>query len=83
MTLVREARLKPEFAKLYPELLPGRWEAAATAAEHVAKGVVAREGYVRLRRGRVLSEAHFEFRGQTPGGAEPGGRRRRLADRLG
>jgi hypothetical protein len=83
MTLVREARLKPEYAALYPGLMPGRWEAAATAADRVAKGIVAREGYVRLRRGRVLAEPHFEFRGQTPKGAEPGGRRRRLADRLG
>jgi len=83
MTLVREARLKPEYAVLYPEIRPGRWEAAAVVAERVAKGIVSRAGYVRLRRGRVLAEPHFEFRGQTPVGAEPGGRRRRLADRLG
>ena len=83
MTLVREARLRPEFASLDPELVPGRWEAAAAAADRVAKRIVAREGFVRLRRGRVLPDVHFEFRGQTARGAELGGRRRRLADRLG
>ena len=32
---MREARLRPEFAPLYPGLTPGRWEPAARIAEAV------------------------------------------------
>jgi hypothetical protein len=64
MAPIREARLKPEFAHLYPGIEPGVWEAAATVAEHLA---------MRRRRGshpvpegdRILPSEHFEFRGGT------------------
>ena len=32
---MREARLRPEYAELYPELVPGQWEPAARIAEVV------------------------------------------------
>ena len=32
---MREARLRPEFADLYPTLTPGQWEPAARVAEAV------------------------------------------------
>jgi hypothetical protein len=77
----REARLKPEFVHLYPEIRPG-WHPAAQLAEQVADRLIARQGYPSLR-DRVLPTEHFEYRGHLPAHIEPGGRRRRLADRMG
>ncbi len=75
---MREARLRPEFADLYPELTPGQWEPAA----RIAEVVIAR--YLMLQThgfpsDRVLDETHFEFRGD----AEPARAdlRSRAADR--
>ena len=30
---MREARLRPEYASLYPELIPGKWEPASRIVE--------------------------------------------------
>lgn len=75
---MREARLRPEYADLYPELTPGQWEPAA----RIAEVVLARYLLQRMTDApgdRTLDEAHFEFRG----GAEPDrdSRRERAADR--
>ncbi len=76
--MVREARLKPEFAALYPGLQADVWVPAADAAAQVL---------VMMRRAdatfedRVMNERHFEFRGGLPG--PRGGVRSRLADRGG
>jgi hypothetical protein len=40
---MREARLRPEFAALYPGLTPGRWEPAARIAEAVLANVLLHE----------------------------------------
>ena len=59
---MREARLRPEFAELYPELIPGQWEPAA----RIAEVVLARYLLQQLTDGqpdRALNETHFEFRG--------------------
>jgi hypothetical protein len=59
---MREARLRPEFADLYPELLPGRWEPAA----RIVEVVLARYLLQQMTDGqpdRALNETHFEFRG--------------------
>jgi hypothetical protein len=75
---MREARLRPECADLYPELVPGQWEPAA----RIAEVVLARYLLQQMTDGqpdRALNETHFEFRGgagQAPA-AEP---RRRAAD---
>jgi hypothetical protein len=75
---MREARLRPEFADLYPELVPGHWEPAARIAEVVLAHYLLQQ----LTDGqpdRALNETHFEFRGaadEAPA-AEP---RRRVAD---
>ena len=37
---MREARLRPEFAHLYPGLTPGRWEPASRIAEAVLANVL-------------------------------------------
>jgi hypothetical protein len=58
---VREARLRPEFAELYPTLAPGVWLPASDLGRqlllwHLALG--------RSPQGeRLMSEEHFEFRG--------------------
>jgi hypothetical protein len=59
---MREARLRPEFAHLYPGLTPGRWEPASRIAEAVLANVLLHqmgEDPLQVR----LDEAHFEFRG--------------------
>jgi hypothetical protein len=62
---IREARLKPEFAHLYPPLEAGRWEAAAKMADRVVAWLLRQpdKGYVAPE--RVLRSEHFEFRGGT------------------
>lgn len=61
---MREARLRPEFADVYPELTPGQWEPAA----RIAEAVLARFLLQRMTDSpgdRTLDESHFEFRGGT------------------
>ena len=77
----REARLRPEFVHLYPDIPPG-WHPAALLAELVADHRIAQHGYTGLRN-RVLPTEHFEYRGHLSAHIEPRGRRRRLADRMG
>jgi hypothetical protein len=67
---VREARVRPEYAAFYPALRQGEWAPAATVADRVVAGRLLRGGET-LIRGRVLLDAHFEFRG---GGSERGER---------
>jgi len=64
MSARREARLKPEFADLYPGLRPDVWYSAAwlsarqfarTRCDGVASEIAA-----------ILSDQHFEFRGGRP-----------------
>ena len=75
----REARLRPEFAALYPGLRVGEWAPAAVVADRVLAQSLLRasDGTVR---GRVLLEAHFEFRhGRSLGGERHGLRLMRKA----
>ena len=66
---MREARLRPEFANLYPTLTPGQWEPAARVAEVVLARLLLLEISEAPLHDRVLNEEHFEFRGETPDGA--------------
>jgi hypothetical protein len=60
---VREARLRPSHADLYPGIEPGVWFTAATLAEHLEVRR-ARSGGVEPAQGpRQISGLHFEFRG--------------------
>ena len=68
---MREARLKPEYAELYPTLTPGQWEPAARVAEAVLARLLLLDISEAPVQDRVLQEEHFEFRGETPGGASP------------
>lgn len=65
---MREARLKPEYAELYPTLTPGQWEPAARVAEAVLARLLLLEISEAPLQDRVLQEQHFDFRGETPGG---------------
>jgi hypothetical protein len=76
----REARLRPEHAHRYPDIRPDRWEPAATVADRVLAGWLLRGNLIAIR-GRVLLDAHFEFRGGCDRGGERGGARPRREDR--
>jgi hypothetical protein len=69
---VREARLRPEFAELYPGLRAGEWVSAAVVADRVLADALLR-GMEMAIRGRVLVAAHFEFRGGGSQGGERDG----------
>ena len=59
--LAREARLRLEYAGLYPCLTPDVWESAAVVTEKViAWRLQQRRGFV--TRGEELDPEHFEFR---------------------
>ena len=58
----REARLKQEFADLYPPLVAGLWETAAEMGAKVLLWQVQQQGTDALN-SRILDEQHFEFRG--------------------
>jgi len=71
---MREARLRPEFAHLYPTLTAGQWEPAARIAEVVLARLLLLEISEAPIQDRVLKEEHFEFRGDPPAAAiKPGG----------
>lgn len=65
----REARLRPEFAQLYPGIRAGEWCAAAVLADRVLADSLLRGSDTAIR-GRVLLDAHFDFRGGTSLGGE-------------
>ena len=64
--MLREARLRPEFAHLYPMLEPGAWGPAAQIAEKVAATRLLQLSDTYVFHDRILTDAHFEFRGGTP-----------------
>lgn len=66
---MREARLRAEFADLYPTLTPGQWEPAARVAEVVLARFLLLEISDTPLCDRILNEEHFEFRGETPDGS--------------
>lgn len=78
---MREARLRPEFAELYPTLTPGQWEPAARVAEAVLARLLLLEIGEAPLQDRILNEEHFEFRGETPDGTPHGSAGSRAADR--
>jgi hypothetical protein len=77
---MREARLRAEFADLYPTLTPGQWEPAARVAEAVLARLLLLEISEAPLQDRVLNEEHFEFRGETPGGTPGVSESSRAAD---
>jgi hypothetical protein len=66
MSARREARLRPEFAALYPGLRPDVWYSAAwLSARQFARTPC--DG-VSSEIASILSDQHFEFRGGRPRG---------------
>jgi hypothetical protein len=59
----RQARLRPEYASLYPGLEPGVWEDADDLAEQLLTQHLLRPSPGFMLSGRVLPVEHFEFRG--------------------
>jgi hypothetical protein len=76
--MLRQARLKPEFASLYPGFQAGVWRPAAEAAAQLL--ALMRSASAAFEE-RVMNERHFEFRGGLP--APHPYVRSRLADRGG
>jgi hypothetical protein len=64
---VREARLRQEFAGLYPGLDPGVWQDAAALAEQMLTEHLVRPSPGYMLSDRVLAKEHFEFRGGNHG----------------
>jgi hypothetical protein len=64
--MLREARLRPEYAHLYPMLEPGAWGLAAEVADKVAAVRLLQLADTYVLHDRVLTDAHFEFRGGSP-----------------
>jgi hypothetical protein len=59
----REARLRPEFAGLYPYLKAGEWESAAVLTDRVVASTLGRPDGMFITGERALDAKHFEFRG--------------------
>jgi hypothetical protein len=59
----REARLRPEYAQLYPGVEPGVWESAGVLADRVLSARLLRPSAGFVLSDRALAEEHFEFRG--------------------
>jgi hypothetical protein len=74
----REARLRTEFAHLYPSLQAGRWDSAAMMADRVVAWLLRQPHGGYISPDRVLRPEHFEFRGSSPRpGSRPEGQSRR------
>jgi hypothetical protein len=58
---LREARLRPEFASLYPGVEPGVWLPATTVGQQLLLWHLATS--VTPQGERLMAEEHFEFRG--------------------
>ena len=77
----REARLRPEFAALYPGLPVGEWRRASLLTDILWARLLERGKPAFQLRERVLNPEHFEFRLGAP--ASPGTGRRRTDARAG
>jgi hypothetical protein len=62
---VREARLLPQWAHLYPGLEPGAWAVAAQLVPLVLRNRLQAHPTWEFTR-RILVDEHFEFRGGRP-----------------
>jgi hypothetical protein len=71
----RRARVRPEFAWLYPEIVPTVWMSANRAALIVK--AVGRHAGADDPPARILPDQHFEFRGESRGRPQPEGTERR------
>jgi hypothetical protein len=68
MNAGRQARLRLEYASLYPGLEPGVWVDAGDLAEQMLTEHLLRPSPGFMLSGRMLPEDHFDFRGGEPAG---------------
>ena len=61
--IVRRVRVRPEFASLYPELVPGMWMSASKAARMIRQADPTQQRMHDCACRRPMCEIHFEFRG--------------------
>ena len=61
--VVRRVRVRPEFASLYPELVPSVWMSAAKAARLIRQADPMQQRVQDCSCRRIMCEIHFEFRG--------------------
>jgi hypothetical protein len=78
--LLREARLREQYANLYPGLVAGHWLPAAEVADHIAT-VIRRRWRSSAPRRRVMADEHFEFTGGAFALAGRSSQRQRREDR--
>jgi hypothetical protein len=78
---VRQVRLRPEFAGLYPGLDPGVWESATELAARLLAQHILQPSPGHMLSNRILPEEHFEFMGGTQRGSAWTGVRSRVSDR--
>jgi hypothetical protein len=76
---IREARLRPQYASLYPALEAGTWQPASAIGRQLLlwhlTAPIAPQGE------RLMSEEHFEFRGGARREGADAAARTRHADR--
>ena len=76
---IREARLRPQYASLYPALEPGTWQPATAIGRQLLLWHLTAPA---LPDGeRLMSEEHFEFRGGASRGENETSVRTRSGDR--
>jgi hypothetical protein len=71
---VREARLRPEYADLYPGVEPGVWLPATTVGQQLLLWHLATAATPQGE--RLMGDEHFEFRGGRVRGPTNGTRTR-------
>ena len=71
---IREAKLRPEFASLYPSLEPGVWLPATTVGQKLLLWHLATAATPQGE--RLMTEEHFEFRGGGTAESRNGARTR-------
>lgn len=76
----REARLRPEFAHLYPALLADQWESAAILTDRMVAWYLHQASPRFIATDRILPVEHFEFRGASPRPGDPPTDRSRRTD---
>jgi hypothetical protein len=76
---LRQARLKPEFAELYPPLEAGEWIPASVASARMLLWQTRQPGAAQLAQ-RTLDPQHFDFRGGPGETGHPRTQGTRFAD---
>src|SRR5688572_15898647 len=77
---IRQVRLRPQFASIYPGLDPGVWESATELAARLLSQHAVQPSPGFMLSNRILPEEHFEFQGGSPRGSFSRGTRSRVTD---